>query len=293
MIYLVTSQTKLFECDEYKTISVEESLAMLNKCEVLQYDSETTGRDAHICDILCIQFGSDKYDFQMVIDCTTIDIMLYKDILESKFLVGQNLKFDLQFLYCKNIIPRRVYDTMIVEQLLYLGYPNGIISYSLAAIAKRRLNIDIDKTIRGQIVWRGLDTSVIIYAAYDVKYLELIMKSQIIDCQKKRCMVGAKLECNFVPTISYLEWCGIKLDENKWKSKMKDDEIGLEESKKALDNFIISNNMSKYYKIDRQGDLFSGFNTEPQCTVNWDSSKQVIKIAKELGFDTKTVDKKT
>ena len=43
MIYLVTSQTKLFECDEYKAISVEESLSMLNKCEILQYDSETTG----------------------------------------------------------------------------------------------------------------------------------------------------------------------------------------------------------------------------------------------------------
>ena len=293
MIFLVTAQTKLFECNEYKTINVEESLAILNKCEVLQYDSETTGRDAHICDILCIQFGSDKYDFQMVIDCTSIDIMRYKNILEDKFLIGQNLKFDVQFLYCKNIIPRRVYDTMIVEQLLYLGYPSGIISYSLAAIAKRRLNTDIDKTIRGQIIWRGLDTEVIIYAAYDVKYLELIMKSQIIDCQKKGCMVGAKLECDFVPTISYLEWCGIKLDVNRWKSKMKEDKIGLEESKKALDNFIISNNMSKYYKIDRQGDLFSGFNTEPQCTINWDSSKQVINIAKLLGFDTKTVDKKT
>ena len=132
MIFLVTAQTKLFECNEYKTISVEESLAMLNKCEILQYDSETTGRDAHICDILCIQFGSDKYDFQMVIDCTSIDIMRYKNILEDKFLIGQNLKFDVQFLYCKNIIPRRVYDTMIVEQLLYLGYPSGIISYSLS-----------------------------------------------------------------------------------------------------------------------------------------------------------------
>ena len=43
MIYLVTKQKELFENPEYKTISIEESLQLLNSCEVLQYDSETTG----------------------------------------------------------------------------------------------------------------------------------------------------------------------------------------------------------------------------------------------------------
>lgn len=44
MIYLVTKEQKLFESPEYKTISVEESLQLINGCKVLQYDSETTGR---------------------------------------------------------------------------------------------------------------------------------------------------------------------------------------------------------------------------------------------------------
>lgn len=43
MIYLVTKEQSLFENPEYKTISVEESLQLLNDCKVLQYDSETTG----------------------------------------------------------------------------------------------------------------------------------------------------------------------------------------------------------------------------------------------------------
>ena len=185
MIYLVTLEQKLFENPEYKTISVEESLQLMKDCKVLQYDSETTGRDARICNILCVQFGNKEKDFQIVVDCTTIDITIYKDILEGTLLIGQNLKFDLQFLYNHGIVPRNVYDTMIVEQLLYLGYPAGIISFSLAAIAQRRLGIDIDKSIRGQIIWRGLDTQVIIYAANDVKWLEDIMWSQVADCKKK------------------------------------------------------------------------------------------------------------
>lgn len=323
MVYLVTSQQELFKFEEYTIISVEESLAMLNSCEILQYDSETTGRDARICDLLCAQFGNKEKDFQIVIDCTTVSILRYKDILESKLLVGQNLKFDLQFLYNYGIIPRKVYDTMIVEQLLYLGFPYISIyperyeefnydfpyniaiekntgkelyelSFSLAAIAKKRLKIDIDKSIRGQIIWRGLDVQVILYAANDVKWLEDIMWSQVADCRKKNCLIGAKLECDFVPVIAYLEWCGIKLDEDRWGKKMDKDRKSLDSAKAELDNFVIDNPLlKKFTHIDLQGDLFKGFSSGPTCDINWSSSKQVIEVAKILGFNTTTQDKKT
>ena len=42
-----------------------------------------------------------------------------------------------------------------------------------------------------------------------------------------------------------------------------------------------------------QGDLFSGFNTEPQCIINWSSSQQVIRLFELLGIQVKTFDKKT
>jgi DNA polymerase I-like protein with 3'-5' exonuclease and polymerase domains len=294
MVYLVTGQPDLFENPNYKLMSVEESLQLLSSCKILQYDSETTGVDARICDLLCVQFGNKEKDFQIVVDTTTVSILLYKFILEDKYIVGQNLKFDLQFLYNYGIIPRKVYDTMIVEQLLYLGYPSGTISYSLASIAQRRLGIDIDKSIRGQIIWRGLDEQVILYSANDVKWLEDIMYSQLKDCEEKQCKVGAKLECDFVPVISYLEWCGIKLDEEKWLVKMKKDKENLDKARESLDKFITSNpNLSQFTHIERQGDLFSGFNSEPICTINWSSSRQVVQLAKILGFDTTVQDKKT
>src|SRR5574344_758306 len=110
MVYLVTNQQELFASDEYTIISIEESLRLLNSCKVLQYDSETSGRNARICDILCIQFGNKKADFQIVIDTQSVNILLYKEILETKLIIGQNLKFDLQFLYNYKIIPTDVYD---------------------------------------------------------------------------------------------------------------------------------------------------------------------------------------
>ena len=294
MIYLVTNSKSLFPFSEIEYCTVENSIEMINKWNMVQYDSETTGRDARLCNLLCMQFGDLEGENQVVVDTTTISPLKYKDILENKYIIGHNLKFDLQFLYNYSIIPRKVYDTMIVEQLLYLGYPSGIISHSLKAVTKRRLDIDIDKTVRGEIIWRGLDESVVKYAAGDVMYLGNIMKGQLDDCKKRDLLKAAKLECDFVPSIAYLEWSGIKLDEGKWLAKMKQDKINLERAKIALDNFITSNDkFKKYTYVNNQGSLFDGFDLTPKCTVNWSSSQQVVKIVKELGFDTQVKDKKT
>ena len=294
MIYLVSGNQQLFESDFYKPLSMKDSLEMIKSWNKVQFDTETSGRDPHICHLLCAQFGNKETNAQIVVDCTTIDIKNYKGILESKLIIGHNLKFDLQFLYNYKIVPLKVYDTMIVEQMLYMGYPSGQVSFSLKETAWRRLDINIDKTVRGEIIWRGLDTKVIQYAAGDVLYLEDIMWSQVADCKAKECLVGAKLECDFVPSIAYMEWCGIKLDEDKWKAKMVKDKEKLNTAVKALNDFVIRTPvLSKLVFIDRQGDLFTGFNLDPQVKINWSSSKQVIEVAKVLGFNTTVQDKKT
>lgn len=300
MIYLVTNQKTLFESKVYKILDIKTSLSILKKWNIIQFDTETLGKDPHVGSLLLIQFGSIDKKVQILVDNTTIDITLYKEILESKYLIGQNLKFDLQWLYNYNIVPLKVYDTMVVEQLLYLGYPpeykdpiNGI-AYSLNSIAKRRLDIYIDKTVRGEIQWRGVDDSVVNYAATDVIYLADIMYSQLSDCRKQNCIIGAKLECDFVPVIAYLEWCGIHLDAVKWKEKMKLDNKHLQEAINDLNNFVTSNpELKEFTHVNYQGDLFEGFNLTPKCTINWASSVQVVPLLKKLGFDTRVQDKKT
>ena len=294
MIYLVSGQQQLFESNNYKTISLEESLEIIKDWKMCQLDTETSGRDAHVNDLLCVQIGNIEGTIQIVIDTSTIDIRKYKEFLESAYCIGHNLKFDLQFLYNYNIIPRKVYDTMIVEQLLYLGYPSGLISFSLKGVAERRLGIDIDKSTRGEIIWRGLDEKVIQYAAGDVEKLGEIMKLQIKDCKEKQCLIGARLECDFVPAIAYLEWCGIKLDEKKWREKMLVDNNNLQQAEKALNDFAVkTKELECFTYIERQGSLFDGFDLTPRVNINWSSSQQVIKVAKILGFDTTVQDKKT
>ena len=300
MIYLISANRSLFPDNSlYTELSLEEGLKMLESWDVIQADSETTGRNPHICELLCFQFGNKKANAQIVVDTTTIPIERFKGILESKLLIFQNAKFDLQFLYKHKIVPTKIYDTMIVEQLLHLGFNPKYFHCSLKAIAERRLGIDIDKTVRGEIIWRGLDTSVILYAAGDVEYLEDIKASQEIDLQKQGLTVAAKVENLFVPSIAYLEWCGIKLDVDKWRKKMEEDKAKLEAASNVLNSYVqwLYKHDPEQYKAfaheDIEGNLFTGYSEEPIVTINWSSPKQVIPFVQSLGFNTLVEDPKT
>ena len=81
MIYLVTGNLQLFESPEYKIISVEESLKIMSEWSMYQYDSETNGRDCHVNDLLCVQFGNMEGTIQIVVDTTTTNILYYKENL--------------------------------------------------------------------------------------------------------------------------------------------------------------------------------------------------------------------
>lgn len=307
MIYYVGDKL-LFPAEDITYISFQEAIEKLKVWKRIEVDTETNGRDCHINNVLLIQLGSKEHNAQIVIDVSLNDIRELKGILETKLLILQNGKFDIKFLYNYGIYPRFIYDTMIIEQLLHLGWPSGTYSVSLKNMVHDRLGIDIDKTVRGEIIWRGIDYEVIKYAAGDVMYLEDILESQVKDLNKWGLIKAALLENAFVPVIAYLEWCGIKLDEDKWKAKMKDDQNNVLTREKALNNFVLrlseegyetkdmilsKHRFKKFIFVDGQGNLFTGFDLTPKCTIKWSSSKQVIEFAKLLGFDTKVQDKET
>lgn len=96
MIYVVSTQPDLASCGLYKIVSVEESMRLLAPLKVVGFDTETEGLTPTLKRLLSVQLGN--RDFQVVIDCRTIDIQLYKDYLESKRLfVGWNLKKNFSF----------------------------------------------------------------------------------------------------------------------------------------------------------------------------------------------------
>lgn len=358
MIYLVTTQKELFNQDIYKVIPFNDALNILYKIYWIQLDTETTGLDCFTKRLLTIQLGNKQN--QIVFDWSTLtdsDKEQLKQLLESTehVFIGWNLLFDLRFLYINNIYPNNVWDGMLAEKLLYLGYKSGQHEMSLKAAAKHYLNYDLDKTVRGKIINVGLTPEVVKYAAGDVELLEDIKNAQEKELTKEDLLRAVKFENEFLPCMAYIAVCGVKLDINKWRAKMAKDQAKMDEAKQALDSWVVqwckdnpdksmgqrieyvevynpdklrpfeqkqvnallgkkysydatknqSNNLgciemafvkngtSLFTDINYQGNLFTGFNLEPQCSINWSSSKQVIPFFKLLGFKLKTLDKKT
>ena len=291
MIYLVTRQQELFTNEIYKIVSVEESLELLKPLTIVGLDTETEGFDPYTKNLLLLQLGC--FDFQVVIDCTTIDIQLYKDYLESdRLFLGWNLKFDLKFLFRHCIVPKKVYDGFLAEKLMWLGYPPGMHSLSLKTAGETYCNVELDKTVRGKIHYAGLAIDVIEYSANDVKYLELIMTKQKEELKKKGLHIAIEYENRFVLPLAYCEYCGVKLDEDKWRAKMLKDQARVDEALAACNKWLIENEPnSPYIFIDRQGDLFTGFCLEPQVKLNWNSAKQLIPLFKKYGVDVTIEDK--
>lgn len=317
MIYFVTGQRELFEFPDskYKCISVEESLEILEHLRIVGLDTETTGTEIWQGKLLTLQLGNKEN--QVVIDCMTISIKQYKDYLESdRLFIIHNAKFDLRWLYKEHIVVRNVYDTYLAEKILFLGFPPGIVSLSLQACCNRYLNIYLDKTVRGQI-HAGMTEEVIVYAANDVVHLEDIMNLQTVRINARGQSVALSIENEFVRVLAYIEFCGIKLDPVKWKAKMAKDAERLKVTEQKLNDWVINYVMEKndpsliarnydphkkgksvklpdnVYVVIPTPSLFSEFDTGPQCVINWNSSKQVIKLFEELGFDLLVKDKKT
>lgn len=179
MIYFVTNQMQLFDSKNYKIINVEESLRLLNTITIVGIDTETQGFSPFLKKLLLLQLGN--RDFQVVIDCTTVDVTLYKEYIESdRLFIGWNLKFDVRFLFYYGIVPKNLYDGFIAEKMRWLGFPSGMHSLSLKSAGENYLGVELDKSVRGEIIWRKeLTDGIIIYAANDVKYLEDIMNEQL------------------------------------------------------------------------------------------------------------------
>jgi len=294
MIYLVSNQTRIFEDTSILQISVERSLEILAPFSQIEFDTETTGLDAHTCRLLSMQFGN--INFQVVVDCTTISPLKYKKLLEdkSKTFLMQNAKFDLKFLYRYMIVPHNVYDTMLGESVIHSGDRSK--RKSLDVITERYLGFRLDKTVRGSIHKEGLSERVIKYAADDVKYLGEIKKHQDKILKETGMTLALDLDNMYVKVLAYIEYCGMYMDSESWKFKCKLDMKHMDIWAGLLDrhlNSLFDKNpkLKKFQKVQYSLDLFG--EEDRKVTINWSSPTQVLDV---LGcFDIKPVvmDKKT
>jgi len=284
------NQTNLFK-NVSTTISLDDALELLSKHTLLALDTETTGLDTLTTDLIMLQIGTIEGD-QFVFDMRNIDVERFRGLLEAstRTFIGHNIKFDYNVLKSRKILLSNVYDTMVVDQVIYNGlydmqYIRKNHRFSLAGVYKHYFNESIDKETRQQfhkVQQEPFTEQQIVYGALDVVYPFKIKERQDVEVKKLELQPCIDLENKVVLALGDIEYNGFHLNRTKWLLLNSQYKIKALETEHKLDELILNQGVRwvNKYKLDaRQTDLFdSSFETKRLTTINWGSDKQVYTI---------------
>lgn len=259
--------------------SIKELKEWLKSTKVITIDTEASGNFNHGVfgmNMIMLQIGNEHTQF--VIDTRYYDISFINKVLESNayLKIGHNIKFDTNLLRNSiGAVMNNVFDTMVSERVLTLGSSE---SYSLSAVVMKRLGINIDsnqlnlflpyvsKKIRNTFSsTEDFTAAQIIYGALDVEMTHRLYKEQIMQLKLQGLSKFAKVQNDFVLVVAEMEYNGIPINTTKWMNLYN-------KNKEALS--VIEAKLAEYESI------------------NWNSSKQVIKVFKKHNIPTNIIDKK-
>lgn len=289
MIYTITKTN-----DRVIPGAIPCSIEMLRKFilfnQDIGVDLETSSLDAMSGKILTIAFGNSVdqiiVEYSSDLNNFLIEIFSYPD----NTYVIQNAKFDIKFLlYHVGVVPRRVFDTMLAEQVLTMGLNSPA---NLEFLTKKYLDESLDKKIVTKIRTGITDLEVLKYTADDVRVLVPIKEKQQREIYANKLSKALDVENKFVKALAYIELSGIYLDRDLWEEKCVQDDINLATQESLLNEWVLKN-ASKYNFGDLATAQLNLFNPEKKCNILWSSPKQVISLFNIIGIDTKTVDTET
>jgi DNA polymerase-1 len=198
-------------------------ISVLSHSKMFCYDSETTSLDTHDAEIVGMSFAVKEFEAYYIpfpVDLTEAQKIadefkaLFLD--ESKILIGQNIKYDLEVLLNYNIeIKNKLFDTMVAH---FLIQPEG--RHNMTILAQTYLNyspIEISTLIgkgKNQTSMRDAEISAITeYAAEDADVtiqLEKIFAPKL--AENKVDKLFNEVEIPLIPVLAGMEREGIKID---------------------------------------------------------------------------------
>jgi len=231
-------------------------------------DTETTGLDPLVDKVILLQIGNRNKQF--LIDTGKVSPAPLRLKLEDPDFVLwlQNAKFDYKMI--KGTFGwdmARMRDTMLAERILTNGLQKS--GFSLAALCDRHLGKTIDKEMQTSFIGHKGDFSEeqLRYAALDVVYVDMVLKKQVDLLGHYKLRDTFVLECDSIPVFSDIEFYGMLLDTEAWKTNIRHERKSSEESRVAF--------LKDCHDVV-EADLFG----EP--AINPNSSTQVLDLMKKL-----------
>src|SRR6476620_3121872 len=271
---------------------VEEILEYFSGKDELQLDTETTGVDPHTDRIISLQIGDKENQF--FIDVRRVDILEFKQLIESKLCILQNAKFDYKMLKMAGIELNRIYDSMLTEVVSYCGYKDW--GYGLDILTSRYLDIDLSKLERATFIGHGdkpFTKSQVIYGCGDVTYLQDIRDAQMVRVKELDLEYCVNLENEVVKAIGDMELAGVPISPEKWMEIATQTAKEVADIRNGLDIIVREDKaLSPIYKPEYvQGSMFEEVVVR-DIKINYSSPIQIKKILSTLGFDLESTEER-
>lgn len=252
---------------------------------------------------------------------------------EDKLIVGVNLRFEGKHMkHTWEVRFKKIWDAMIVDMVLWNGIPmrytlaamaerylgvkqkkDNYLFESMYDEAKITLdddllktneeyitpfeianNFELDKSTRLQFLTIGdknFTYEQVMYGADDIIFPILIRERQMIGRKisekdiyyPELCI---RIENAFVNVLADIELNGMRFNKEKWIALAEKKEAEYQKRMKELNKYVTS-----LYPHWGYNDLFHP--DEPECLIQWSSSKQTIKFFKELQLCPKGFSKQT
>ena len=258
---------------------------------IIFLDSETDTLDYRDGNRWLTQIGDNITQF--VID-KTVDIP--KELYDDVTVVIHNVIFDYNQLKRDGVVLKKVFCTMVAEQLLTQGlYDKDFIQenkpYSLATLVYDLTSYRMDKGQRLTYKDLNFNEDQIVYAAEDVQYLELVyndsmrrlIEKDLLDCMQM-------IENPYTLALGDMLYHGVYLDVDKWLALEKAKKIEVIESNYTIDDSLIEDLPAIERLMEHpkrfQVDLFT-LQKVRKLTLNYGSHVQIKKIFSMLKISVK------
>lgn len=255
------------------------------KQQYLQHDVETNvTKYVRERELKTIQFGSvnQPEPVQWVFQwsyLTEYQKDFIKMVLESQRWekLIQNAAFELCVWLNYNVRIRRIYDTMLVERILWCGY-SGVhqVSASLQDIVRRRLWIEMPKDEGTNFGDNYITSSKIRYAAEDVQYLGTIKNQQLMELHLHNLEYVAALENESVIGFAQMMWEGMDLNRDEWLANLEWARPLVEQAEQKLDEWL------EKEPFRTRAIKLGYINVEDKVLINWKSNNHKRLIAGRL-----------
>lgn len=272
--YLITNSSTQ-ELFGYKKISLDEVITKLANETVIAIDTETTSLSFIDGGLLMVQLSVEGSNF--IIDAQTVDVEPLNIIFSKKTVtaIAHNGVFDINFLRMAGVELAVLFDTMLMAKVVTLGKD---LEYTLGAVLKRTMRIELDKSIRNTFIGHSGDFTLdqVTYGSEDTSHLLTLRRILMAEIERLQLTAVAALENQVAMSFAECTFNGIFLDQPEWLA-LKD--ISFEEREAArveLNKMLIA-------EFSPDIDLFG----EPD--IKWTSHKQVLALFKRIDPELESV----